>query len=309
MITDNTFAEIYKNYDAFYIMTLSAAMVSSENSNAFDQDAGRIIDLLGNVFGLKKDFVTGCKNLILGDMMKVGLVADYHALSGIDELGCDAKKLLGLYEIKGRVIDDVNRSNSRIYFYSAARNHNNQKWNMKYESFHHEYIPQVRFHELQKQAEYGDINSTRQLALFYILGIGCETDYEAAARNLLRCIYWGDKAALKLLCYTEKLIGNKADEKKYSNLDKILNSDESDDKKAELAEEYGCYDIYLLITLIKETVAIPLRINEIDIAFVDVINSDDIETEVKLGYILSYKDGVWKNAIIRKKRHTAGIIR
>ena len=88
-----------------------------------------------------------------------------------------------------------------------------------------------------------------------------------------------------------------------------MNSDESDDKKAELAEEYGCYDIYLLITLIKETVAIPLRINEIDIAFVDVINSDDIETEVKLGYILSYKDGVWKNAIIRKKRHTAGIIR
>lgn len=295
---------VQENYEAFYLMTLSAAFLNSAAFGEFNSDAGKVISFIGRSYGMDDATVNAFSKLILGDMMKIGLVSDYHAMSSIDDLSDSDRDNLIFYEIKGRALEEVNCSNRRGYFHSNSRLNQDMKAGMKYESFHHVYDPVVRFESLKQQACFGDLNSTRQLAILYALGIGTVKDTEKAKMHFKRCVMWGDVTATILL--KEVYAGEKDDiaskeygdlyhlEKKYLE-DGIIDLPEQE-KAADAARER-----YLCIVLIKQYIVVQEKMPEINIAFLNALSQPELSLRTRLNYISRYKDLVWKNSVCRKE--------
>lgn len=299
------------NYEAFYLMTLSAALLNSAALGEFDKDAKKVISFIGKAYGLEAEAIQVFSNLILGEMMKVGLVSDYHALSAIEDLNDDERKQLIFYEIKGRALEEANRSNRRGYFHSNSRLNQDLKSGMKYESFHHVYDAFVRFESLKQQAGFGDLNSTRQLAILYALGIGVERNVEKAKLHFERCLMWGDMSSAALLkeVYLEEGNVRRAREfqelyrlgKKYLE-DGIINLPERED----VAENIR--DLYLCIALIWQYLVVQGKQTEIDIAFLNALSQPELSLKMKLHYISRYKDLTWKNSVCgRAERKRIGL--
>lgn len=300
-------AEVKKNvrnhYEAFYLMTLSVAFLNSAALGEFRDDAEKVLSFVGRAYRLDDDVVKEFSGLILGDMMKIGLVSDYHALSAMEDLSGRDRNQLILYEIKGRVLEEVNRSNRRGYFRANSRLGQDMRAGMKYESFHHAYDPVVRFEGLREQAGFGDLNSTRQLAVLYALGIGTERDLEKAKMHLERCVMWGDVPSAVLMqevCSCGKDDKGSKEfmelyrlEKKYLE-DGVINLP----KKEEAADTVK--NRYLCIALIKQYLVVQGRMEEIDIAFLNALAQPGLSLKVRLQFISRYKDFVWKNAICGK---------
>lgn len=293
---------VCKYYEAFYLMTLSAAFLNSAAFGEFDEDAGRVISFIGKAYGLEEELVREFTGLILGDMMKIGLVSDYHALSAIDDLSDKDRDHLIFYEIKGRALEEVNRSNRRGYFRANSRLNQDMRAGMKYESFHHAYAAVIRFESLRQQAGYGDLNSTRQLAVLYALGIGTERDLEKAGMHLERCVMWGDVASTILLQEVCSLRGNDKGSREFRELyqleKKYLEDGVIDLSKEEAADTVK--NRYLCIALIKQYLVVQGRMEEIDIAFLNALSQPGLSLKVRLQFISRYKDFVWKNSVCGK---------
>lgn len=295
---------VQENYEAFHLMTLSVAFLNSAAFGDFDGDAGKVIAFIGKSYGLDDVTISTFSNLILGDMMKIGLISDYHALSSFDNLSDSDRSKLVFYEIKGRALEEVNYSDRRDYFYANPRLNQNMKAGMKYESFHHIYAPFLRFENLKQQAFYGDLNSTRQLAILYALGIGTKKDTGKAKMHLKRCVMWGDIASavlLKEICSEGKDEEGSREfgelyrlEKEYLK-DGVIRLPEREQATAAVRE------LYLCIALIKQYIVIQGRKEEIDIAFLDALLQPGLPLKVKLNYISQYKEFVWKNSVCGKE--------
>lgn len=291
---------VQENYEAFYLMTLSVAFLNSAAFGEFDRDAGKVISFIGSAYGLDDVTIGTFSGLILGDMMKIGLISDYHALSSFDNLSDSDRKNLVFYEIKGWALEEVNHSCRRDYFYANPRLNQNIKAGMKYESFHHAYASFLRFESLKRQASYGDLNSTRQLAVLYALGIGTRKDAGKAKMHLERCVMWGDAASallLKKLCADGKggeVPGEFGElyrlEKEYLG-DGVISLPEKEEVAAAVRERYLC------IALIRQYIVVQGKKEEIDIAFLEALLQPGLPLKTKLKYISQYKDFVWKNSI------------
>ncbi|MBQ7876520.1 MAG: hypothetical protein IJ316_04440 [Clostridia bacterium] len=288
---------IYANYEAFYAMTLTATMVSTYNSDASDRDAAEMINYIGNAFDFSEAFMHSCRTHILGTMMSVGLICDYHALSSIDMLSDEDKKNIDLYEIKGRALEEVNRIENSVFVYSETRTGQQVRNNMKYEAFHHPYNANLRFRNLTKQAESGELICTRQLGLMYALGIGCGKNFEYAEKLFERCILWGDEISIKLLAYLCRLNEDETQEAMYNEVfdarTKDLVTSWFDHREVCISSE-GAKQCYELISLVKKMIIAPKKLSLIDIAFTDVIAAKHISFESKKKYILRYGEGLWK---------------
>lgn len=294
---------IHNHYEAFYLMTLSVAFLNSAAFGEFEDDAEKVLSFIGKAYGLDKELVREFSGLILGDMMKIGLVSDYHALSALEDLSDRDRDNLIFYEIKGRVLEEVNRSERRGYFQANSRTNQDMKAGMKYESFHHAYDPVVRFEGLRQQAGFGDLNSTRQLAVLYALGIGTERDLEKAKMHLERCVMWGNVASTILL--QEVCTCGKDDkgskefmelyrlEKKYLE-DGVISLPKNEEAAGTVKNRYLC------IALIKQYLVVQGKMEEIDIAFLNALSQPGLSLKVRLQFISRYKDFVWKNSICGK---------
>lgn len=299
------------HYEAFYMMTLSAAFLNSAALGEFEADAGKALAFIAEAYGLDGGILRAFSDLILGDMMKIGLISDYHALSALENLGDEDMEKLIFYEMKGRAIEEVNRSNRRSYCHANARLNQGLKEGMKYESFHHAYDAVVRFESLKMQAAFGDLGSTRQLAILYALGIGTEQDLEKAGMHLERCVMWGDVAATLLL---KEVCSRKKDdagcrefmelyqlEKKYLE-DGIIRLPEDEAAAGAVRERY------LRIALIRHYLVVQGKMEEIDIAFLHALSQPELSAKGKLRLISRYKDSQWKDFVCgRGEERCAGL--
>lgn len=297
---NNITEAMQKNYEAFYLMTFSTAFLNSAALGNFWNDAEKIISFIGDSYGLDKETVDAFSRLILGDMMKIGLISDYHALGSLENLSKNDIENLIFYEIKGNALEEVNRSNRRSYFYSNSRLSQDMKSSMKYESFHHAYDAFARFESIKLQAAYGDVNSSRELGIMYALGIGTKKDCEKAKLHLERCIMWGDIQSTALM---KEILKKECDEKsaeKYRALyrlekeyleDGIINLPGTEKAEQEIK------DVYLCIALIKQYLIVQEKLTEMDIAFLNAIMQPDMPLKVKLNYISRHKESLWKNAV------------
>lgn len=308
----DTKREMQENYEAFYSMTLSAAFLNSAAFGEFEADAGKILSFIGNAYRLAEETAQAFSRLILGDMMKIGLVSDYHALGSLENLSDEDWELLIFYEIKGRALEEVNRSDRRGYFHASSRLNQDVKAGMKYESFHHAYDPFVRFESLKQQAEFGDLNSTRQLALLYALGIGTERDIGKAKLHFERCAMWGDMPSAILLKELYSQEGDARMAEEFSELYRLEKKYLADGvihpPEKECAERIR--NRYLCTALIRQYLVVQSKMAEIDIAFLDAISQPELPLKKKLHYISRYKDLTWKNAIYgRQEKETIGLQR
>ena len=289
-----------ENYEAFYLMTLSTAFLNSAAFGDFQSDAEKVISFIGKAYGLDKETVSTFSNIILGDMMKIGLVSDYHALSAVENLSEHDIDNLVFYEIKGKALEEVNRSNRRGYFHSNSRLNHDMKAGMKYESFHHAYDAFVRFEGVKLQASYGDVNSTRELGLMYALGIGTKKDTDKAKLHFKRCVMWGDVPSTILM---KEILSEEKDEKdagRYNTLyqlekkyleDGVISLPDNEKVDETVRNDYLC------IALIKQYLIVGGKMTEIDVAFLNAILQPDLSVKVRLNYISRYKDNFWKNAV------------
>ena len=110
--------------------------------------------------------------------MNIGLITDYQAVASTELLSEYDKDNIELYEIKGRVLEEIAVAETQIYNPSEMSIANKIKSNMKYEYFHHPYNAKFRFWQLDRLMKNGNIDITRQIAVLYTLGIGCQSDLQ-----------------------------------------------------------------------------------------------------------------------------------
>lgn len=271
-------SEIYNEFEAFHTMCLSTALMSTYNSNEFDIDADKIITFIGEAFNLKKDVIKSFKDCILGDMMKIGLITDYQAIASVELLSEEDKENIELYEIKGRIIEEIANCEAQNYTILDVRLANQIRANMKYEYFHHPYNSKLRFWQLYRLMKNGNVVITRQVALLYILGIGCEQDFEKAEESLLECLLWGDEISEILIRELYKRTGKTP--KEISGLAKILNAHIIAPKKDALINK----ELAKMLIL------------------------DELSYKDKVELILNFNEKTWKNAtlLIKNKENHIG---
>ena len=298
---EKKFNKLINQFDVFYLMTLSVAMLGSKRSEQFDSNACDIIDLIGKAYGWDEVCIDLAIELILGEMMRVGLPADYSALASTDLLDKDIAENMLLYEIKGMAVEEVTRDEMTCGIF-AQRNESEVKNAMCYTMFHHDYDAHIRFAQINKRAEQGSSTALMQEALMLILGIGCSKDILLAQRILQNLLIWGIKPAAAILAFLWKREGNRDMEMLYSNVFNLLNNNRGFGCPELSFKENkgGVEDLYFLISAVRSHIVMEGK-TEVDMFFADAMNCENICLKEKLEYISRYKDGNWLKGWIDKQ--------
>ncbi len=275
-------ADIYGNFDIFHLMCLSAALMSTYNSAEFDNDAHKIISFIGSAFGLDGEKTKEFEDCILGDMMNIGLITDYQAIASVDLLSERDKENIELYEIKGRILEETAICEAQNFSLPDMRIANQIKANMKYEYFHHPYNAKLRFWQLNRLAKNGNIDITRQTAMLYALGIGCEKDFKKAEELFLKCLLWGDRLSSVLI---DKLFEQMGKEDSWYR--KIYSGEEIN---ATPVKEH-----LQLMRLLGAYVISPQKQTVINTELANVLISDKISHKNKVDLILNWGEQSCRN--------------
>ncbi len=296
MSKTDIYDDIITHYDAFYLMTRTAAMLGTRNSEQYNKDASALIYFLGEMYEWPTEKIENALSLILGEMMRVGLASDYLALASSELLDKQVKENMLFYEIKGRAIEEVNRC-EMIASTTGQRAEYEIKNTMGYTSFHHIYEPNIRFSHIKKAADGGEMVAMFQEAIMLICGIGCESDIVSAQRLLQNLLIWGEKTAALTLSFLWKREKNNQMSDYYKSIYKNIcnnkptfRNDHLDDKRENSDE------LCIIISAIQSFIVKNSGKREVDILFADLINCEDYSFEEKIDFIKKYKDGSWINA-------------
>lgn len=296
MTKDNLLEELLDNNETFYLMIRSVAMLGSENSELLDRDAQMLIGFIGAVFSWKRELVEAAIDLILGDMMRIALIADYHALASIEMLDKTTAEHLVLYELKGRAIEEVYCIETENYSFTEQQIVKEARNQMCYHSFHHIYDPRVKYSEIKKKADQGEMLCTLQEAFMLILGIGCNIDIPLAQHLLERLLIWGEKNAAAILAFLWEQEQDQDMALYYRHVidklnrrvafpDHLFGKFSGNDPSSEL-----CYIIAAIQSIIKSSGK-----REIDILFADTLIQENLSFIEKIALIRQYEDSEWLN--------------
>lgn len=294
MTKDNLLEELLDNNEAFYLMIRSVAMLGSENSELLDRDAQILISFIGQVFSWKQEMIDAAIDLILGDMMRVALIADYHALASAEMLDKNTAGNLVLYELKGRAIEEIYCIEAENYFFSEQQIVREAKNQMCYHSFCHVYDPRVKYHEIKKKADHGEMLCTLQEAFMLILGIGCKSDIPLAQHLLERLLIWGEKTAAIILAF----LWDQEDQEMalyYRRIVDKLNRGIAFPEHlfGKSAENDPVGELCYIIGAIQSIIIRSSEKKEIDILFADTLNQETLSFFQKISLIRQYKEGEW----------------
>lgn len=294
--------KVKRNFDAFDLMVVSTTFLSSTIFEEFKKDAEQIISFISSAYDLDNETRDEFYKLIMGDMQKIGLADDYVALSNLEFLDDVDYNNLTYYEIKGKAIETVYNSSIKPYFYNKESMRASYE-KMRYDSFHHVYDSVLKFKQIEFQASFGDVNSTRQLGIMYYLGIGCERNIESAITYLRRSMFWGDIASTALLSEIY-LINRNVCASKYKQLFEL----ERDYLMKGKTDIVDVKDIsadnrrkFILISMIKQYLVINSKMSEINIPFINVIDGDSISFKEKCALIISFDEMTWRKYVFGKK--------
>lgn len=191
--------EIFKNYDAFYNMVLSATIMSNVKTAELEQDAGRIIDFIGNAYTLDLTLINNIKTIVFDELTVLNLSSDQQALYRNRDFSIQYSDTDSLYDIKADVLEKLQRLSN------TEDNNVNPSW---FDYSHYiTYQPDIRFAKINLASASGNLIMTRQAGILKMLGIGCEVNEKEAIKRLLQCVYWGDIPSMYLLAYSYSLIG------------------------------------------------------------------------------------------------------
>lgn len=292
---------IFKNYEAFYNMVLATTMMSNDHTPKMKADGQRIIEFIGNAYGLDKGLIDYCKTTILDDMSAVGLTKDMTAGYSLRHCGDECSNDEILLDIKADVIaelDGIGRQENREI---------NSAW---FDYSHYiVYQPEIRFEKINSASATGNLITTRQVGILRALGIGCEVDYASAERRLSQCALWGDIPSMRLLAYVYKLHGKEDKAKIFGEVaelsDKYLKAGVTvipTKIKEQYSEDARTYYVY--ISTIKQDVIYAQGKFNIDFSFLEALASDSLDYYERMKYINKYSELEWKNVTNSSERPT-----
>lgn len=286
---DDLLNGLLENYEAFYLMTRSVALLGTGNSERFDRHAQTIIDFLGTVYGWRPELTAAAVELIMNEMARVGLLSDYRALASAEMLEQSVKDHLIFYEIKGAVLQEVIGSELSGGQH-GDRTAQEIKNSMSSQSFRHVYEPSVRYACLQARADRGEALGTLETALLRILGIGCQRDIPYAQTLLERSLLWERKEAAKILAF---LWAQEGDAGMAAFFEAVYDHLTTPSGFPEPPENPKAAQYCILIAAVRSVVRRYHGGGEIDVLFADLMNREDVPFAEKLLWISRYKDGIW----------------
>lgn len=279
-----------KKYLAFLDMLLTVTMLSNEFNNDLDNDASTIISFIGVTYDLYENEIDECKRLILSDLTTISTIADVQAFQA-DKNKTISPILNNFLYLKANTIlllkniyDNYDRGNFDQYYFNYL--------------YLRPYNSSIRFNELITASIKGNIYVNRTVAIMLALGIGHSKNVKSALYRLKQCAYWGDVSSIYYLAYLYKNIGDDKQAKLYSNLLELVGY--ASEGRTVLNEELKAkYDVetqqtFALITSIKHDIVLQNNIQNINLSFLEVILSDDIDYYKKINYINQYLNQEWK---------------
>ena len=286
---------IYDNFDVFHTMCLSSSLMSTYNCKEFDEDAQKILTFIGKAFKLPQKTTKDFIKCILGDMMNISLISDYHAVSSTEFLSDTDKENVELYEIKGRILEEIANCEAQNYNISDIRISNQIRATMKYDHFHHPYNSKLRFWQLSRLSKNGNIAITRQIAILYTLGVGCEENFKKAEEYFLKCILWGDKISAIMISELYRLYQKAQDAN--AEFYKMYFTDEPDFKNNSVIEYWN------IAKLLSTYIISPKKDFLINHELAHLLISDKLSYDKKVDLILNFNEKSWKNIYFLTKKN------
>lgn len=277
--------------EEFKQILIATTLLSNSYSVEWEKNANDIIDFMTTAFGIK-DESDIIKKIITKEISNLSLVKEYNGIKSRRDYKIEYSDEDILYDIKGKILVSINNIGKNLTNHSSllAEEFNYNDYST--------YNPNNRFWVILRAASYGSVILTRQIAIMYALGIGCQQDYSFAILRLKQAAFWGDTTSMKLLSYILKLTNNDEKAKIYSELYnlslKYLYDGVTvlpDEDKGKYSEECRLYFTY--ISSILQDIIINLNCPNINFSFLEAIFSDKPFSD-KMRYINEFQKGDWK---------------
>ena len=277
--------KILEHYDAFYNMVLLTTLLSNVTDERFDEDAKKIIDVIGMAYELSEDIVDECKRLITEELVVIPRNKDRQKFIDKQGISSGNSYLNSMLSIKCDALYAIRELNSRI---GSSLDGDWFDYN-----HYHSYDPQLRYSQIRKAAVTGDLIVNKMIALMHYIGLGTKKIESLAVTSFKQCMMWGDMFSVNML----KQIYRDKNQKQYeiyrdlATLDRYL-----DNGVTVLPDEVAnainpkAKELYAYISSIKQDIILPLSRNRIDFSFVEVILLDNISYRKKMSFINNYSN-------------------
>lgn len=283
---------VLKNYEAFYTMLSATVIMSNTPSGTFKADCDKIIELIGDAYGLDNKLILDCKQLIYKSLAPISLLADKNAIFSGRRYGDELNDEDVLFDIKCDVISGFERM-AKAKVPCINPDWFDYRHYFSYNSF-------VRFKELLQSAAAGNVVLNRQVAILLALGIGCEADLEESYNRLLCGALWGDIPSIRLLARIAGLKGERKKAKIFKETaelaDKYLFAGHTlvpEKDKANYSEEAVIYYIY--ISSILQDIVFANKIEDIDYSFIEALRCENLDYYKRMYFINNYERKEWKD--------------
>ncbi len=277
--------KILKHYDAFYNMVLLTTLLSNVADEKFDEDAKKIIEVIGQAYELEEGIINECERLITEELVIIPRNKD--RMKYLEKQGNEAKSnsLNAMLSIKCDVLFAISELNRRIGSSLDG------DW-FDYSNYH-TYNPELRYSQIRKAAVTGDLIVNKMNAMMNYIGLGSNKDEAFAILSFRQCAVWGDMFSVNMLkhIYRSKDIKQYEIYKDLATLDKYLDNGVTvlpDNVATSIKPETK--ELYAYISSIKQDIILPLGKNRIDYSFVEVILLKDLSYRQKMFYINNYSN-------------------
>ena len=282
-----------KNLEEFKQILTSTTLLSNSYSKEWKNDAVIIIEFMSKAFEIEDETDT-IINVILNEISNLSLVQEYNAIKSNRDYNTEYTEEDILYDIKGKIIAYIDKIGEELNKYDFSLSEEFDYKNYSTYQAHNRFLVTLRASRL------GIVLLTRQIAIMYALGIGCEKDLYFAKLRLKQAAFWGDITSMKILSYIYSLENNKEKAKLYANLYELSNTYLNDgvtvlpdDDKKNYSEEERLYFTY--ISSINQDIIINGNVPNINFSFLEAIFSNK-SYNVKMNYINNFHRGEWKEA-------------
>ena len=278
------------NYLAISDALLLVTMLSNNFNEALDNDASKVIDLIGKAFSFSNQEIEELKKLVCDDLTVISTTEDvkafysnngYNDFPAIAELlHLKAEAILKIDNIKN--IFNKNEDNQFLFDYQYLK----------------PYYAEIRFNELENASSKGNVDINRCVAMMLALGIGVERNIDAAIYRFKQCAFWGDIPSLYYLAYLYKEKEDEKNAKMFANLVSLsihlLEGITILPEKEKAKYDNETINNYVLIASIKQDIILYYKINEINFSFVELILLDTVDYYTKMKCINHYENQYYK---------------
>lgn len=297
--------KIFENFEVFYNMVLSSAIMSNSFSEDFESDSRKIIEFIGKAFEKDDDFIQTATDIIHNKLNTLALTTDQQAIFSNRNFGDVYSDEDSIFDIKGDVLVTLNKIGKTFPQFETWFDY----------SHYNTYQADIRYYKIKEASSTGELITTRQAGILDALGIGCKVNYTASIRRLSQSAFWGDIPSMYYLAYVYKLSGDEKNARIFYEVAHLASSFLNDgytvlpDESKKANSEEAC-NWYAIISSIKRDIVCSLEgrmgFSLIDFSFIEVITLEKLSYSDRMRYTNAYFDKQWKIVTNTPTKNTVG---